>query len=368
MNKGTDSILSVYSDARAEYTKQLCAFLVPAYFQFYIDLLEKAKQIMMSEPKRVLWQFQNYLNDIHDWNNEKVNNEVHILLINSGCDYLEDLLTAVFIAHTKVLTAIRLNKNNKKIDIKIPKVEHFLFKALCETSKILWSSTYLFREGIPGIEKQQNYRVIEGLLNEGIVQAVRSLVPVKTILKDFMYGSDASGDGTVEEESDDEEMDKTEENEPLEEKKADKNDEKVMNPPKIETVVQSIDPPIEDKSLNDVVDTPAELPIPPASIPILSNPSIPINETTTTPEQTIHIDNKPTVRFGQFNAVFNLDEPTHSDMVHTEMDESVYDDQVPEIEISPEDGTPLSEDLDYEDLNASDGIKESISPDDYEEL
>ena len=62
MNRGSDSILSVYSDARAEYTKQLCVFLVPAYFQFFIDLLEKAKQDMVSEPKRALWQFQNYLN------------------------------------------------------------------------------------------------------------------------------------------------------------------------------------------------------------------------------------------------------------------------------------------------------------------
>lgn len=203
MNKGTDSILSVYSDARAEYTKQLCAFLVPAYFQFYIDLLEKAKQTMISEPKKALWQFQNYLNDIHDWNNEKVNNEIHILLVNSGCDYLEDLLTAVFIAHTKVLTAIRLSSAHKKIDIKIPKVEHFLFKALCETAKLLWGSTYLFRDGISGMEKQQNYRTVEGLLNEGVVQAVRSLVPVKTILKDFMYTGGDSAD-VMEEESDEE--------------------------------------------------------------------------------------------------------------------------------------------------------------------
>ncbi len=60
MNRGSDSILSVYSDARAEYTKQLCVFLVPAFFQFFIELLEKAKQDMTNEPKRSLWQFQNY--------------------------------------------------------------------------------------------------------------------------------------------------------------------------------------------------------------------------------------------------------------------------------------------------------------------
>ena len=109
MNRGSDSILSVYSDARAEYTKQLCVFLVPAYFQFFIELLDKAKQDMINEPKRVLWHFQTYLNEIHDWNMEKVKNEIQRIQTNSGCDYLEDLLTAVFIAHTKVLTAIRLS-------------------------------------------------------------------------------------------------------------------------------------------------------------------------------------------------------------------------------------------------------------------
>ena len=173
-----DSVLSVYSDARTEYTKQLCVFLVPAYFQFFVDLLEKAKQAMVNEPKKGLWQFQNYLNDIHDWNMERVNQEIHIINTNSGCDYLEDLLTAVFIAHTKVLTAIRLSSHQKKVEINIPKVEHFLFKVLCETSKLLWSSTYLFRDGISGIEKQQNYRNIETILNDGVLQAVRSMVPV----------------------------------------------------------------------------------------------------------------------------------------------------------------------------------------------
>ena len=186
MNRSSDSILSVYSDARAEYTKQLCVFLVPAYFQFFINLLEKSKQAMTTTPKRSLWQFQNYLNEIHDWNMEKVNNEIHTIYTNCGCDYLDDLLTAVFIAYTKVLTAIRLSSNKKKIEINVPKVEHFLFKVLCETSKLLWSSTYLFREDISGIEKQQNYRNIEGILNEGVLQAVRSLVPVKSILKDFV--------------------------------------------------------------------------------------------------------------------------------------------------------------------------------------
>ena len=176
----------VYSDARAEYTKQLCVFLVPAYFQFFFQLLEKAKAATTAEPKKFLWQFQTYLNEIPDWNMEKVSQEISTLQGNCGCDYMEDLLTAVFIAHTKVLTAIRVSSKQKKVQITVPKVEHFLFKVLCECAKLLWGSTYLFRDGISSIEKQQNYRTAEGLLTEGIGQAIRALVPVKSILRDFV--------------------------------------------------------------------------------------------------------------------------------------------------------------------------------------
>jgi len=187
-----DSIANVYSDARSEYTKQLCGILIPSYFQFYLSILEKAREegAKTNDPKKLLWHFQTFMNEIPDWNMEKVNTEIGQIQSGCGCDYLEDLLTAVFIAHTKVLTAIRVSAKQKKVQITVPKVEHFLFKVLCETSKLLWGSSFLFRENITAIEKQQNYRSVETLLGEGILQAVRSMVPVKNILRDFVSMDD----------------------------------------------------------------------------------------------------------------------------------------------------------------------------------
>ena len=335
-----DSILSVYSDARTEYTKQLCVFLVPSYFQFFTDLLEKAKQNTVSEPKRALWQFQTYLNEIHDWNMEKVNQEIHTIHNNCGCDYLEDLLTAVFIAHTKVLTAIRLSANNKKVEINIPKVEHFLFKALCETSKLLWSSTYLFRDGIPGIEKQQNYRTIESILNEGILQAVRSLVPVKSILKDFVNGNNDS----VAEDSDEEE-EKISPIPPavsLEEPKAEPKVE-----PKVEAIQPKVEPKVEPKA------EPIELKVEPVELK---------------EAQIIVIDDKPNVRFGQFDTVFGLDHPEDSDMIYDPKEDSPRDepsDGAPVLQILEEEGSSLDA-LDFDSLDSKES--ESIGADDYEEL
>lgn len=338
-----DSVLSVYSDARTEYTKQLCVFLVPAYFQFYVELLEKAKHIMIQEPKRALWQFQNYLNEIHDWNMEKVVNEIRVIQVNSGCDYLEDLLTAVFIAHTKVLTAIRLSTNNKKVEINIPKVEHFLFKVLCETSKLLWSSTYLFRDGIPGMEKQQNYRNIENMLHEGIVQAVRSLVPVKSILKDFV-----THDSTSKEDDDSDE--ETEKKEEL-------------------TIPPSVDMNTQEGSIASAVVIPEPV-LEPVALP-LAKPELVIPQEPSTP--IIMLDDKPTVRFGEFNAMFDSEHPTDSDLIleSNEKEESVTSldhDSGPVLQILEEEGSSMENDLEIESLDEFNAPSESIGLGEYEEL
>lgn len=374
MNRGSDSILSVYSDARAEYTKQLCVFLVPAFFQFFTELLEKAKQTMVNEPKRALWQFQNFLNEIHDWNIQKVNNEIHLIYTNCGCDYLEDLLTAVFIAHTKVLTAIRLSSNNKKVEINIPKVEHFLFKVLCETSKLLWSSTYLFRDSIPGIEKQQNYRMIEQLINEGILQAVRGLVPVKSILRDFVNNDTNNVD-------DDDDSDDDKEHEPQQRQEDSHHESTTVEDSKQNYTSHEVEKQDGETHNNEnTVASDITIPQPVVLTPLVesvTSPEVSLDTQNDTPPkneiiepQTIIIDDKPTVRFGEFDAVFDSDHPMDSDMIYEPKDGEGEgeDDEVPALEILDENSAPLVDGLDFDDLEDNNDKPEALKADEYDEI
>lgn len=363
----SDSTSSVYSDARAEYTNQLYEFLVPAYFQFYLDLLNKAKETMATDPKRILWQFQTYLDEIRDWNMEKVNQEISILQKHCGCDYLDDLLVAVFIAHTKVLMAIKLATNNKKVDINVPKVDHFLFKVLCETSKLLWQSTYLFRENVSTVEKQQNYRAIEGLLREGIMQAVRGMVPVKSILRDVIHTEPASMPITEAKPSSSASMDADAD--------GDDSDE---DTPAIQPAIQ----PIESSVPSDTVvahpsspvlstptpaSTPMSAPIAPTTLPpiLLDLPENNNQVASVAPSTpTIILDEKkPSVQFGHFDTVFGIDNPADSDMI--------YDPKsVPELEVL-EDLGDLSEgsdflNLDHDPLELSEPM--NMTSEDYEVL
>ncbi len=186
-----DPALLAYSDARSEYTRQLCQFLVPATFSFFMKLLEKARQEVGRDVHKTLFQYQVYLQEIPDWNMEKVSNEIRQLEMAIGCEYLEDLLTAVFIAHTKILTAIRVSsKKSTNVQINVPKVERFLFKVICEMSKLYWKNTFLFRDDVKNLDKQQNYRQAEGMIVEGISMAIRALVPVKNILRECVVMDD----------------------------------------------------------------------------------------------------------------------------------------------------------------------------------
>ena len=47
----------------------------------------------------------------------------------SKCDWLDDLLTAVFISHARILMSIGTNQNYNRINVTIPKTTTFVNKA-----------------------------------------------------------------------------------------------------------------------------------------------------------------------------------------------------------------------------------------------
>jgi outer membrane biosynthesis protein TonB len=316
---------------------------------------------MAAEPKRALWQFQTYLNEIHDWNMEKVRHEIQTIQSHCGCDYLEDLLTAVFIAHTKVLTAIRLSTNQKKVEIHIPKIDHFLFKVLCETSKLLWSSTYLFRDNISGMEKQQNYRQVEQLLHEGMLQAVRSLVPVKSILKDFVHqGQEEEEDKEEEDPQEQKEQAEKAEKEKSEREKAEREKAEKAQAEKAEKekadkahVEKAEKAQVEKAEKAQVEKAEKEKADKESNVLESSDPFEESTEATDPP--TIVVNDKPNVRFGQFHAMFDSQDGDQSELVYDEGDVS----EVPDQGIA----VTLEDDPDSFDLSAA---PESV--DDYEEL
>jgi len=192
--------ISVYGEAKGEYTRQLCVFLVPCLESYFLELLEEAK-VLASNPSKTLWHFQSLMQSIPDWNQDKVTKETDRIQAECKCDYLEELLTAVFIAHTKVLSAIRLTTRQKKLQITIPKIDHFLHRVLSDSARSLWTNAYLFAE-MNSIDKQKNLRQVSGLLQESVLQGIRGLLPVKSILREYLNTENEDEDDSDDEKED----------------------------------------------------------------------------------------------------------------------------------------------------------------------
>jgi hypothetical protein len=185
--------VSVYAEAKGEYTRQLCQYLTPALQKYFLELLTTAKE-RETDAKKHLVAFQTLLEGISEWNVDKVQRETQALAMSTQCDYLEELLTAVFIAHTKVLSAIRLTNRQKKLQITIPKLEHFLHRTMTECARLLWSNTFLFATTGAALERQKNMRQIEALITEGVLQGVRGMLPVKSILREYLAADESEAE------------------------------------------------------------------------------------------------------------------------------------------------------------------------------
>jgi hypothetical protein len=193
----SDSNIAVLTEAKTEYTKQLIAILCTNIHQGIKSIYNDAK--LICEQKKavddILIVFQELLSRIPKWSQEIIDKEYSRVEETSQCDWLEDLITAVFISHTKVLTLAHHGKQNKKINIKIPKPSHFMHLCYIEAARGIWRDPYLFSERVPQYQIQKNMRESETIISEAISETIRKLLPVKNILKEYLgdsYNSEVS--------------------------------------------------------------------------------------------------------------------------------------------------------------------------------
>ena len=297
--------VATYSEARSEYTKQLATMIVPPIVSWFQTLWARNA----SDRQRCLSAFQTECEEVSRWNQDRIHDEVRVLLERSGCDYMEELMTAVFVAHTKVLTAVRLSTKQKKLSITVPKLDHFIHRVFREAARCFWKTPFLFMADGGVVDRQKNLLQVEALATEAITTAVRGMLPVKQILHDYL--------GEDEEE--------------IEEK-----EEVVAVPP---TPVAQPEPEPEPASESE----PEPAPAPEEDTKQIE---------TEKPPAVVSIDTEPTVHFSDYDSVF---------------DEAKGE---PQIRYSPKEGEEGEEDMeDHSDaLTVDEASAAPIGADEVEDL
>jgi hypothetical protein len=178
----------IFAQAKVEYTAQLVDMLYPHMFDGVKSIYDESKLLYGRKKMPILLIFRELLEKVPIWNSEIIDSECSRIVSNSSCDYIDDLITAVFISHTKILTSIGPNRSFQKINVTIPKTSTFVHKCYINTARELWKNPYLFNENVPGHEFQKNNKEIESIIQKCIENTIRNSLPIKDILKEHLEG------------------------------------------------------------------------------------------------------------------------------------------------------------------------------------
>ena len=248
-----DFVISNLHESRNEWCGRLVTLLTPVVMEGIRSIYNESWKMCeeSNEKSKYLMTFQNLLARIPKWNSVILEEECKRIIEKSGCNYLEDLISCVHIIQLKVLTCIRVGKKQKKIDISIPKLDHFIHRVYIHVARKVYTNIYLFERGLPDLTVQKYKRELEIMTQECILTAIRESIPTEAIIRAYLDESIEAEEEVIIEPIPEEEE---------EEKKKEEVKEEVIEIPKEELPatlsVENMDDvkPITRLSFNDVDD------------------------------------------------------------------------------------------------------------------
>jgi hypothetical protein len=179
--------LNIMCEAKKEYMGQLYLIMCPPMIEVFQDMYDEATKL--SKGRKTLIMFQKLLKEVPNWSNAM--SKQHSDNIANRCAWFNDLLAAVFVASTKILSAVRLKADNKKISLKLPSNEVFIQTCYNNVAKDLYKDPYVFHE------EQSEYARDEDLTRRFSVcieATVKELIPVQEILQTYMSQTEGMRD------------------------------------------------------------------------------------------------------------------------------------------------------------------------------
>lgn len=207
---------TIWEAAKQEWTKHICNLLVPVieegFRNIYTNCEKKVQQQarggvegLMDEDEAnegpvmgAISLFKKTLLDIPKWNQEIIDQEFDRILSNDDCrDVLDDLVKAAFTSHILILTSVNLSgQANKKVEMNIPSSKRFVHKIYIEAARVFYRNPHLFVSHYGDPESEYRYHKngsrIEQILCASVEEAIRKLMPIRTILRAYMSNSGES--------------------------------------------------------------------------------------------------------------------------------------------------------------------------------
>ena len=188
--------------SKDEYTAILCNYLYTAMYQGLKSLWNESRKTAYTDPHNpnILKNFQNRLESIPQWNQDAIDDEYERIVSETGVEYYDKLVGAVFNSNVKVLCAITDGNNDVEINLRIPTAKSFVHKCYVECARAFYRDPQLFEDRMgkeitinenvykedsrtDSNKRQKNLKESLEIINKSIQNTIRNLLPMNEILE-----------------------------------------------------------------------------------------------------------------------------------------------------------------------------------------
>ena len=179
--------VNVLVDAKKEYTKKLVNLLTVPIYQGIQSIYDQARQASdEAGHQNYLRTFQILLRDIPKWNQDVIDTEHNRIILETKCNWLHNLIKAVFISHVKVLSAVRMGSGIKQIKLNIPSSSKFVHTCYVEAAKTFYKNPFLFYHDVQDVNIHKNMVDAIELIKRAVYDAIERLIPFQQIIYEYV--------------------------------------------------------------------------------------------------------------------------------------------------------------------------------------
>lgn len=172
------------------YTDYLVDILTPVIFEGLQSIYKvaKANALAAKKPNDILRTFQELVQDITDWNREKLVRETErIKMATHTVGYFDDLVFVVckcnvmLLSYSDNVASPTLSAFFERFD-----PVDFIHRCYIECGKDAHNCPYLFYDEVEPLEVKRSHLVLASKIKEAIQRAIRKILPYETLVKEFL--------------------------------------------------------------------------------------------------------------------------------------------------------------------------------------
>ena len=170
---------AILVEAERKFMIKLCNAMTPVMIDAFYDMYKKAIEVYKG--RQTLIHYQTLLQEVPHWNNTIV--KQHADAIIKSCSMFPNLLAAVFVISVKIMSAVRISSDSKKINIKLPSNDVFVHSCYIAAAKSLYEDPYVV---VDKMSDQDRRIKMAARFNELIKEVVDDFIPVQQILDTYI--------------------------------------------------------------------------------------------------------------------------------------------------------------------------------------